>query len=106
VDLEIVVRSVFDVWLEELRRSAGPEYIWAIDRIGPHILESFCKDGCEPSLEGVIRHCEYDSLRERAPAGEGAAEESAADEKQVEPGARSPRLVGSTVVGLSCSASC
>lgn len=50
-------------WLESLRQSAGEPYLWAINRISPYILETFWQEGCEPTLEGVIRHCESESLR-------------------------------------------
>jgi hypothetical protein len=48
----------FELWTEELRRSAGSQYVWALNRISPHILEIFYREGCAPSLEAVILHCE------------------------------------------------
>jgi hypothetical protein len=57
----------FLCWLETLRQSAGESYLWAINRISPHILKTFWEEGCEPTLEGVIRHCEYDSLQQAEP---------------------------------------
>jgi hypothetical protein len=68
-------------WLESLRQSAGEPYLWAINRISPYILETFWQEGCEPTLEGVIRHCEYESLR----LLDG-------DVREAEPGTRSPDL--------------
>ncbi len=48
----------FEVWLEQLRRNAGEDYILALERISPHILEIFWFEGCGPSLDAVILHCE------------------------------------------------
>jgi hypothetical protein len=51
----------FGLWLEELRQNAGAPYIWALNQISPHILGIFYHEGCRPSLEAVIQHCESGS---------------------------------------------
>jgi hypothetical protein len=52
------VELPFEGWLDELRANAGSQYVWALNRISPHILEIFWREGCLPSLDAVIQHCE------------------------------------------------
>jgi hypothetical protein len=81
-------------WLESLRQSAGEPYLWAINRISPYILRTFWEEGCEPTLEGVIRHCEYESLRLQDVEQDGFREPADArfHAREAEPGTRSPDL--------------
>lgn len=48
----------FEIWVEELRQRSGPEYVAALESISPYILETFFREGCRPSLEGVLQHCQ------------------------------------------------